>query len=67
MMCHVASWLEPINYGIRVEIVKAGPESCRNKEGPFQSMLRVIKVRDSEKKVVSCMSTKWFYKTLENG
>ena len=60
MMCHVASWLEPINHGIRVEIVKSGLERYRNKEGPFQSMFRVIKVEDSEKKVVSCLSPKCF-------
>jgi len=60
MMCHVASWLEPINHGIRVEIVKSGLERYRNKEGPFQSMFRVIKVEDSEKQVVSCLSPKCF-------
>jgi len=60
MMCHVARWLEPINHGIRVEIVKSGLERYRNKEGPFQSMFRVIKVGNSEKKVVSCLSPKCF-------
>jgi len=60
MMCHVASWLEPINHGIRVELVKAGLESYRNKDGPLQSMFRVIKTGDSEKKVVICLSPKCF-------
>jgi len=60
MMCHVASWLEPVNHGISVELLKAGLETCRNKEGPLQSMFRVIKVGDSEKKVVSCLSPKCF-------
>jgi len=59
-MCHVANWLEPINHGISVELVKAGLETCRNKEGPLQSMFRVIKVGDSEEKVVGCLSPKCF-------
>jgi len=60
MMCHVASWLEPINHGIRVELVKSGLKRYRNKEGTLQSMFRVIKVGDSEKIVVSCQSPKCF-------
>jgi len=28
-------------------------------------MFEIIKVGDSEKKVVSCLSAKWFYKTLK--
>ena len=63
MMCHVASWLEPINHGIRVEIVKSGLERYRNKEGPFQSMFRVIKVEDSEKKSCELPVTEMFSKT----
>jgi len=59
-MCHVVRWLEPINKEIKVELVKAGLETYRNIEGPLKSMFRVIKVGDSEKKVMSCPSTKWF-------
>jgi len=29
-------------------------------------MFRVIKVGDSEKKVVTCLPAKWFFKTLKN-
>jgi len=46
MICHVASWPEPINHDISFELVKAGRERYRNKEEPFQSMIRVIKVGD---------------------
>jgi len=66
MMCHVAGWLEPITHGIRVEIVKSGLERYRNREGPFQSMFRVIKVEDSEKKVVSCLSPECFQRDAVN-
>jgi len=59
-MCHVASWLEQRNHGIRVELVKAGLQRYRNKDGPLQSMFRVTKVVDSEKQVVSCLSPKCF-------
>jgi len=52
---------------ICAELVKAGPERYRNKKGPFQSMFRVTKVGDGEKNVLSCLSAKWFYKTLKNG
>jgi len=55
--CTVAGWPESINHDISVEIVKAGSERYRNK-GPFQSMFRVTKVGDREKKVVSCPSGK---------
>jgi len=63
----VASWPEPINHNIRVELVKAGPERHRKKDGLFQSIIRVINVGDSERKAVSCLSAKWFYKTLKKG
>jgi len=63
-MGHVASWLEPINHGIRVELVKSGLERYRDKEGPLQSLFRVIKVGDSEKKVVSYQSRNVFKETL---
>ena len=66
MICHVASWPKPINHDIRVELAKSGPERYRNKKGPSQSMFRVIKVGDSEKKAVTCLPAKWFYKTLKN-
>jgi len=56
-----------INHIIRVELVKTGPERYRNKYGLFQSMIRVIHVGDSERKAVSCLSAKWFYKTLKKG
>jgi len=48
MICHVASWPEPINHDITVELVKAGRERYQNKEGPFQSMFQVVKVGDTE-------------------
>jgi len=56
-----------MNHDIRVELVKAGPVRYRNKEGPFQSMFRFTQVGDKEKRVVSCLSAKWFDKTLKNG
>jgi len=64
MMCHVASWLEPINHDIRVELVEAGLERYRIK-GLFQSVFRVIKVGDNEEKVMSCLSPKCFLKDAE--
>jgi len=67
MICHVASWPESMNHDTRVELVKAGPVRYRNKEGPFQAKFRFIQVGDSEKRVVSFLSVKWFNKTLKNG
>ena len=46
----VLSWPAPVNHNIRVELVKAGPEKYRNKDGLCQSMIRVINVGDNEKK-----------------
>ena len=45
----VASWPEVINHQLRVELVKAGPEKYQNKEGPFASSHRTVKVGDSTK------------------
>ena len=63
----MATWPEVITHSMRVEMVKAGPESYQNKEGPFQPVVRVIKEGDKEKESLSFLSKKWFYKTLKNG
>ena len=61
----VATWPEVITHYMRVEIVKAGPERCRNKERPFKPAIRVIKEGDKEKESLSFLSKKWFYTTLK--
>ena len=63
----VASWPEVINHELRVELVKAGPEKYQNKEGPFSSSHRTVKVGDSTKLERRSFSDNWFYKTLKNG
>ena len=62
----VATWLELITHNMRVEMVKAGPERYQNKEGPFKPAIRLIKEEDNEKKSLSFLSKKWFYKILKN-
>ena len=51
---------------MRVEMVKAGPKRCLNKERPFKPAIRVIKEGDKGKESLSFLSKKWFYKTLKN-
>ena len=63
----VASWPEVIDYQLRVEIVKAGPEKYQNKEGPFAFNHRTIKVGNSTKLKRRSVSKQWFHKILENG
>ena len=66
-MNDVATCPEVITHNMRVEMVKAGPESYQNKEGPFKPAIRVTKEGDKEKESLSFLSKKWFYKTLKNG
>jgi len=61
----VASWPEVIDQHLRVELVKAGPEMYQNKEGPFASNHRTIKVGDSTKLERRSVSKEWFYKILK--
>ena len=63
----VATWPEVINYYMKVEMVKAGPERYHNKEGQFKPTIRVIIEEDKEKESLSFWSKKWFYKMLKNG
>ncbi|CAK8688329.1 unnamed protein product [Clavelina lepadiformis] len=63
----VASWPEVIDHHLRVELVKAGPEKYQNKDGPFASSSRIIKVGDSTKLERRSVSKEWFYKILKNG
>ena len=63
----VATWPEVINHELRVELVQAGPEKHQNKEGPFASSHRTVKVGDSTKLKRRNFSENWFYKTLKNG
>ena len=63
----VATWPEVITHCMRVEMVKVGPETYQNKEGPFKPVIRVIKEGDKEKESLSFLSKKWFYKALKNG
>jgi len=61
----VVSWPEPVNHNIRVELVKAGPEKYRNKDGLFQSMIRAINVRDNEKTAAVTNSVNCIYIRLK--
>ena len=63
----VASWPEVIDHQLRVELVKAGPEKYQNKEGPFTSSYRTIKVGDSTKFQRRSVSKQWLCKILKNG
>ena len=45
---------------MRVEMVKVGPESYQNKEGPFKPAIRVIEEGDKEKESLSFLSKKCF-------
>ena len=56
----VATWLEVITHNMRVEMVKARPKRYQNKEGPFQSAIRVIKEGDKEKESLRFLSKRWF-------
>ena len=60
-------WPEVINHELRVELVKAGPEKYQNREDPFASSHRTVKVGDSNKLERKSFSENWFYKTLKNG
>jgi len=51
---------------ICVELVKLDQKDTGIKKD-LSSRCFKLKVGDSEKKVVSCLSAKWFYKTLKNG
>ena len=62
----MATWPEVITNYMRVEMVKAGPERYQNKEEWFKPAIRVIKEGDKEKKSLSFLSKKRFYKTLKN-
>ena len=63
----VVSWPEIMYHQLRVELVKAGPEKYQNKEGPFASSHRAIKIGDSTKLERRSVSKEWFYKILKNG
>ena len=73
----MATWPEILTHNMRVEIIKLGPDTFQNKEGPFKPATRVIKEGDKEKESLSFLSNnkeslsfkskKWFYKKLKNG
>ena len=63
----VASWPEIIDHQLRVELVKAGPEKYQNKEGPFASSHRTIKIGDTTKLERRSVFKERFYKILKNG
>ena len=64
---NVASWPEVIDNQLRVDLVKAELEKYQNKEGPFASNHRTIKVGDSTNLERRIVSKQWLYKILKNG
>ncbi|XP_073491308.1 uncharacterized protein [Aquarana catesbeiana] len=66
MLSDVSFWEISVQDHVRVEIIKQGSASFKNKEGPF-SVAKRQDAKAATKGYVRQLSKEWFYKVMPNG